>query len=395
MIDSLESYKCTGCKACGNVCPKSAIFFEDDNEGFWYPKILTDRCMNCGLCENVCPAINKNSVKGLMRSLEPKTLEVINLDDEVRLGSTSGGVYYALAKKFINSGGFIVGCSYDHDLRGAHHEMVSDLEGLNRLYGSKYFQSDTRMIYREIKEQLDCGKNVLFCGAPCQVAGLYTYLKKDYDKLYTLDFICRGINSPKAYRAYMSELKRKYKSDIAKVHFKNKSHGWTNLGTRVEFKNGKVYYRNRYTDPWVNGFIRGNLYMRPSCSECEYKEMPRVADLSFGDFWGLPFSKEDAFKGVSLVFINSEKGKSLFEQCESDFKIRERDLQTALKGNPAILNKIPIGSKRKEFFNNIDSVPFSKLVWKLMNQSSPIWQFKYVAIVIKQFLKNCVNNSYE
>lgn len=386
MVDTLEKTKCTGCKACGSICPKNAITFKDDSEGFWYPIIDNSLCINCGLCEKACPAINKVVAAGLNRTSSPKTLEVKNTDTKIRIESTSGGVYYPIAEDFLADGGYIAGCVYDDDWNGAHHIVSNDVDGLNKIFRSKYFQSDTREIYREILGLLKAEKKVLFCGTPCQVAGLYTYLGKEYDGLYTLDFVCRGINSPKAFRAYMKELKTKYHSEIKNVHFKNKSHGWLNLGTRVEFDNGKVYYRNRHTDPWVNGFINGNLYMRPVCSHCEYKSFPRVADISFGDFWGLKFTKDDEYHGVSLVLINSEKGQRLFEKSRSSFYVNERRLEEATKGNPAILNRIPEGKHRQEFFANIDDVPFSKLVWRLIGWSTPKWQIRYALIVTKKWL---------
>lgn len=388
MIDKLEKFQCTGCKACGDICPKSAIIFKNDEEGFWYPEIDYVKCVSCGLCEKICPAENgidkKTKINNKMtRYKEPDVLQVYNMDDEVRISSTSGGVYYALAETFLSKGGVIAGCVYNEDWSGAHHVIARDKAGLDKIYGSKYFQSDTEGIFREIENVLDSGEELLFCGSPCQVAGLYNYLKKQYANLYTVDFICRGINSPKAYRAYMEELQKKHHSQLKKVHFKNKTQGWINLGTRVEFQNGKVYFRNRHTDPWVNGFINGNLYMRPACASCRFKSLPRIADISFGDFWGIKYSKEDAFKGVSLVLLNSEKGKKLFGLSKNKLIVKQGDLDTALRGNPAILNAIPMGQKREEFFENIEKEDFSKLVWRLIGWSSPKWQIRYFVIKLK------------
>jgi coenzyme F420-reducing hydrogenase beta subunit len=299
-------------------------------------------------------------------------------------------VYYAFAEYVISNGGVIAGCVYDDDWYGAHHVIGKNTEDLNKIYGSKYFQSDTANIYRLVKEKLDNNIEVLFCGAPCQVAGLYGYLNGDSDNLTTVDFICRGINSPKAYRAYMLELEKKYKSRIRKVHFKDKTQGWTNLGTKVEFENGRTYFRNRNTDPWVNGFIVGSLYMRPSCSQCEYRRFPRVADITVGDFWGLDFSKEDARKGVSVVLCNSKKGSELLKECKSCFNIKEHDLDTAVNGNPALVKSIPMSEHRKEFFDNVDSESYSSLVWRLVGLTSPKRQIIYMKFIIKQKIRHFI-----
>lgn len=390
MIDKLSKEKCVGCKSCGDICPKTAISYSIDEEGFWYPQIDYDKCISCQLCERACPILNKTTVKELDRINKPKALKVYSKDDYVRTTSTSGGAYYPLAEYILNQGGEIIGCVYDDDWMGAHHIVSNNFDGLKKIYGSKYFQSDTEGIYKTAKKVLDSGKQLLFCGAPCQVAGLYSYLNKKYDNLYTVDFICLGINSPKAYKSYMQELEKKYHSKIKKVHLKNKTHGWTNLGTRVEFENGKVYYRNRNNDPWVNGFVIGKLYTRPSCSNCEFKSFPRVADISIGDFWGLKFTKEEAFKGVSLIIPNSNKGEELIGKLDDKLFVEEKELQQAIDGNPAILNSVAKGTRREKFFGLLEEKGFSNAVWEALGLASPKWQLRYIKIKVKDTIKKLI-----
>ena len=298
--EKVPKTECVGCKACGDVCPTSAISFPVDNEGFWHPSIEKEKCINCGLCVKVCPALAVYRGSNEVREV-PKVYKVYHKDRNIRYNSTSGALYYALAQDFVEKGDYIAGCVYNDGFTGAHHEVSNTMEGLGRIMRSKYFQSDTAGIFKEIKALLVKGEKVLFCGTGCQVSGLYGFLGKEYENLYTVELMCRGINSPLAFTSYMKELGNRFHSDIKEVHFKNKSHGWTNLGTLITFENGKKYYRNRYNDPWVNGFVVGDLYLRPSCEKCKYKEFPRVADITIGDFWGLDFTEEEKKAAVETT----------------------------------------------------------------------------------------------
>lgn len=368
MVDKVQKADCVGCKACGDICPKGAISFPVDNEGFWYPEIDVDMCVECGLCERVCPAlkVHPSSANCFAR---PKTYKAYHKNEDIRYNSTSGALYYALAQSFIDRGGYIAGCVYNEGFTGAHHEISNTLDGLDKIMRSKYFQSDTSGIFKQIKSLLGKGESVLFCGTGCQVSGLYGYLGKNYDSLYTVELICRGINTPLAFTSYMDELREKFHSDITEVHFKNKSHGWTNLGTLVRFENGKIYYRNRSNDPWVNGFVVGNLYIRPCCENCKYKTFPRVADITIGDFWGLQFTEEEKRLGVSVALVNTEKGENLFMRSEEYMVVEEKTFEEAIKGNPALLNSTTLNPKRKEFFERIGNEPYSKVIWDLLGSN--------------------------
>ena len=368
MVDKVPKSKCVGCKACGDICPKNAISFPIDNEGFWYPLIEYEKCVNCGLCDKVCPALNTHSSDGAVKV--PKTYKTYHRNEKIRYNSTSGALYYGLAESFIRQGGYISGCVYNDDLSGAHHEVSNTMDGLHRIMRSKYFQSDTSGIFSKIKKLLNNGEKVLFCGTGCQVSGLYGFLRKDYENLYTVELICRGINTPLAFTSYVKELKERYHSEIKDVHFKNKSHGWTNLGTLVRFENGRTYYRNVANDPWVNGFIKGNLYIRPSCANCNYKRFPRVADITIGDFWGLKFTEEEKRLGVSVAFVNTEKGDKLFDDSGNYLYIEERSFEEAVKGNPALTKCVTLNQKRNEFFERIHNEPYSKVVWSLLGSSA-------------------------
>lgn len=382
MIDRLSFNKCVGCKACGDACPVDAITFERDKEGFWYPSINAEKCIKCEMCEKACPILQLDKVNNTNFD-KPKVYSAHYKEKDIRYNSTSGGVYYALAKNMLEQGGYLVGCAYSDDYSKAEHIIVNDETGLKKVMRSKYFQSDTEGVYKETHKLLKRGEKVLFCGCPCQVAALKQYIGHEYENLYTVDFVCRGINSPLAYEKFIEELEDKYNSKVKEVHFKNKSHGWTNLGTKVTFENGKAYYRNRYTDPWVNAFIAGNFCMRPSCEQCDFKKLPRVSDLTIGDFWGLEFTREEAKYGVSLVMVNSMKGKDLFNSSMGMMVVEEKTLEEALNGNPAILNCAKFASGREEFFERIENEPFSKVIWSTLKSNVIIRNVKSIVYNVK------------
>lgn len=386
MIDRVSKTDCVGCKACGDICPRDAISFPVDREGFWYPSIDMSRCVGCNLCEKTCPVLGVNHSSQMSRKV-PKTYKVYHKDKDIRYNSTSGALYYALAQCFVEKGEYIVGCVYNDDFTGAHHMITNTIDGLGQIMRSKYFQSDTTAIFKEVKDHLLKGERILFCGTGCQVSALYGFIGKDYENLYTIELMCRGINSPLAFTSYMTELRERFRSDIQEVHFKNKSHGWTNLGTLIKFQNGKKYYRNRHNDPWVQGFIVGNLYIRPSCANCKYKTFPRVADITIGDFWGLDFSAEEKKYGVSAALVNTEKGDRLIQMSEKNCIIEERRFEEALNGNPALLHSVKLNPKRKDFFERIKREPYSNVVWDLLDSTALKRSIQMAKINAKNFLR--------
>ena len=359
-VESVSKKDCTGCKMCGDICPVGAISFEINKEGFWYPKVDANKCINCGLCEAKCPAVN---IVKQDNYAEPIVYAGWTLDNDIRYESTSGGVYYELGKMFIENGGYIVGCAYTDDYMSAIHMVGNNHDDLMKIMGSKYFQSDTEGIYTSVKKLLEDNKKVMFCGAPCQVAGLISFLGKTYDNLFLLDFICKGINSPLAYRQYMKEIEDNFGSKIVKVRLKSKKTGWESLATHVDFENGKEYHKDRYTDWWIRGYTCGNLFMRENCQNCKYKQMPRLADVTFGDFWGVTkCSKEDMERGISVIFVNSKHGEKLMKAVSDRMHLEIRSMDEVYAGNPYFLGQATQHENRKLFFEELENKPFTQAV---------------------------------
>lgn len=384
-VDKLDKNKCTGCYSCYNGCPKNCISMKRDGEGFSYPQIDTDSCVNCGICEQVCPALNKITIE-TNKSI-PNVYAAWSLNNEIRVDSTSGGIFSELALKFIETGGYICGARYGKN-HHIEHCIVNSEDGLKKIRQSKYAQSDVGYAYRDIKQLLLKNERLLFCGTPCECAGLLNYLNKKYDNLFIIDFVCRGANSPKVYEKFLGYLEERYHSKIKRVWFKNKTFGWNRFSTKVEFENGQAYLEDRNNDMYIVGYIQHNLYMRPSCAKCQYKDFPRVSDITLADFWGVKLSNPmlDIENGTSLVMLNSQKGVELFNKIKSCIFCEEKTLNDTLKGNPSILESPTMNSKREYFFKNLDNMPFEKLFRKCCYDNMSARVRRKIKIITKGIL---------
>lgn len=364
MINRIEKINCTGCKMCADICPQGAVSYEADAKGFWYPVVDENKCIRCGLCIKTCPCLSGY----ISDKHEPVVYSAWLKNDDMRLKSTSGGIYYTLAERIIRKGGCIVGCRYTDDYKGAYHVISDSNDDLDKIIGTKYFQSDTVGIYIAIKRLLDEGKDVLFCGTPCQSAGLQKFLMKPCPHLVTVDFVCRGINSPQIYRDYLSELEAEYQSKVEWVHMKDKKAGWQSLGFFVKFQSGEEYFRSGEDELWVQGYTRDNLYTRPACHCCRFRTFPRVSDISLGDFWGISGArKEDLFKGISLVMINSDKGQALFNQVQDEIVFERRSVEEAVDGNPSILQNESVSRNSDVFFQQLECMSVSESIRKCLS----------------------------
>lgn len=364
MIQIKNKVDCCGCNACGDVCPTQAISFKTDIEGFWYPEVDTDKCIDCHLCEKVCPIIEP--ANNIVRFDEPKVFAAYTKDEHVRLDSTSGGIHSMLAKAAYAQGGYVGGAIYNKD-HTCRHIVSEDESMLSQIRSSKYLQSNMEGQYKEVKKLLKEGKKVLYCGAPCQIQALYKYLKKEYDNLTTVDFICRGVNSPKVFLSYMNMLEKKYGSKATEIKFKNKKWGWHNFSLRVNFENGQEYCEDRWHDMFFIGYLQYGNFARPSCYDCRFKGFPQKADITLADFWGIENIDKtmDQDKGTSLVMVNSDKGMQLFDAIKPNIVWKEFTFDDAKAGNPALTSSLKaIRPDREAFFKAINTMPFEKVANK-------------------------------
>lgn len=350
MIEIKAKEDCCGCYACYNICPKECITMESDNEGFWYPKIDKNKCINCNLCEKVCPIINP------VKRVDSKKIAYasMNKDEQVRMKSSSGGIFSILAEYIIKNNGVVYGAGFDEDFNIKHKRILYSTD-LDLLRGSKYVQSSIGDIYKQVKNDLENNNPVLFTGTPCQVEGLRSYLRKEYVNLITMDFICHGVPSPLVWEKYLKKMKKSKQENIKNIYFRNKDIGWKLFSLKIIFDK-RIYSNDLNNDLFMKGFLQ-DVYLRPSCYNCKFKKINRISDITVADFWGIEniLPKMDDDKGTSLVVIHSEKGKQLFDKLSETMIINEVDLNEAIKYNSSMIRSVKYNEKRNSFFAELNS----------------------------------------
>lgn len=329
---------CCGCRACEQACAKKAISMKENSEGFLYPVIDESRCVDCGACATVCPFVNADKIKQ-----EPKQVyAAINRNLKDRKNSSSGGVFSALAKNVLEKKGVVYGAAFDENLV-LSHQRVDDEKDFPKLMGSKYVQSDLNDVFLRVKKDLTNGLVVLFSGTPCQVAGLKLFLKKDYEKLMTVDIVCHGTPSLKIFRVFVNELEKDLGLKVVDYKFRDKRvNGWSCLNSCscvTENENGKkrdVFY-NRIMNAYSEAFLTGDMN-RECCYKCPYADRKRVGDFTLADYWRVYkiFPKIDYSNGVSMFAINTEKGTSFVNSESIHIDLVESDYAVAAEiGNNA------------------------------------------------------------
>lgn len=391
MIEIKNKKDCCGCNACGDICHSEAITFKVDHEGFWYPVVDKDKCTDCHLCEKICPIINIETLKGKGLS-SPKVLGGYNKDIVIRFDSTSGGIFTLLAQAMYKQKGYVSGAIYSEDFK-AFNFISNDKKDLKRLRSSKYVQSNAEGLYKKIKQLLVNGEKVLACGSPCQMTALRSYLRKEYENLIVVDFLCRATNSPKVFEKYKACLESRFGAKIVSIKDKNKEHGWHSLARKIVFENGNVYYGEGHEDDYRRGYHM-NVFERPSCYECKFKGIPRVSDITLGDFWGIDKvdSSLEQNLGTSLIIINTKKGLSYFDLIREKMVVKDFSLKDIIPGNKtAILGgqlSYPSNINRDEFFRDIDTMPFDACAAKYFPYDSKD------ALTFKNIVKNILKAIY-
>lgn len=312
---NVESIKegCTGCSACSNICPNSSITMEQDRYGFFYPFVNFDTCIDCHLCESVCMALNDNS-KLFHDKSESKYFAAWAQETHMEATATSGGVISVIAKNVLEDGK-VCGACFCEGMTKLQHVFCDNPEQIKKMAGSKYLQSDTTLAYKSVEEVLKSGERVLYIGTPCQVAGLRKYLKKDYNKLLTIDFLCHGVPSPLAWNKYVDFIEEKYKAKLVEYNFRAKIHGWGKIEQRAKFQPERNFKEIGPFNTYHNWFGH-HLSIRSSCFHCKFRNASRVSDITVGDFWKVEEYYPDVPReqGISCVMINTASGKELFDK---------------------------------------------------------------------------------
>lgn len=310
---------CTGCSACHNICPHSAIKVVERNGGFYYPEVDEEKCVGCGLCEKTCPAISPENTAAISKAYMFKAS-----DDAVVYNSSSGGMFTVLAEWILEKKGVVYGARYDYQARRLEHSGTDEC-GLEELKKSKYIESYIGDTYKKVRKNLKDGRYVLFVGTPCQVSGLYKYLGSlnASDRLITVDFVCHGVPSNQHFSEYIRYQERKNASSLVHFDFRPKEKGWKGNIFKMQFDDGKIlsqpFIKNLYYYAFNN-----NWMLRESCYNCSILKTT-LSDITIGDFWGvknMPEYKDDN-KGISVVIAHSAKGEAVMKLIRKDNFSRE------------------------------------------------------------------------
>ena len=365
MIKINDKTKCSGCCACVNICENKAIKMIVDDEGFWYPQIKSN-CNNCGKCEDVCPIINKP----MTEEFPLKTYAAYNKNENVRLKSSSGGIFTLLAEYVLAKDGVVFGAAFEDDCRQLKHIAVSSADDLEKLRGSKYLQSDIGESYSLVKKYLNDEKPVLFTGTPCQINGLVKFLGRPYDNLFLQDLICHGVPSPLLWNKYLDYIEENEKSLMKNINFRDKASGWNKYSVTLTLATNEKISSLFYKDKYMKIFLRDSC-LRPSCYNCEFKGLSRVSDITLGDFWGveqvLPQLSDN--KGVSSVFVNSLRGQKFFDEISRCCYIEEVNADEVVLYNSTAVKSVQRKKQRDTFFIDLKTESFDKVLERYSKDS--------------------------
>ncbi len=369
MIRITDKSLCCGCTACMNICPAQCIVMRRDREGFDYPVANPDLCIGCGKCESVCPVLNPRDEAAVVRTVAARNDEYVD-------GSSSGGIFPAVAESVINSGGVVYGAVVNDDMSIGHTD-AEDMAGVGRMRGSKYVQSDLYGTFDEVRSHLSEGRKVLFTGTPCQVAGLNSYLGKPYEELLTMDCACHGVPSPGLWEQYVKALEVEAGGRMKSVRFRDKSRSWMHYDFSCEFDTGgkRTWIHVPYIkDPYMALFVQ-NMTLRPSCYKCPVRKGRSGSDLTSADLWNvrnvIPELNDD--KGVSLLLVNTEKGCRALSG--TGVSVVEVDAAEAVGNNGGFAELLRIPEKRAEFFKGRHSAENLVVYMKRYVVKRPLRQF--------------------
>lgn len=380
---NLPYQNCTGCGACFNICPKSAINMLENREGYLYPSADENSCIRCGLCERICPELNPP----LFNPEANVVYAAWNKNNDIRIDSSSGGVFDSLARTVLRNHGVVYGAAWSEEVCELKHIRIENENDIERLRKSKYVQSIIGNTYSQVNNDLSSNREVLFSGTPCQIAGLKNYLRdcSSNGNLHTIEILCHGVPSQKVIKNYVLMLEKKYNKKIVRINFrhKDKKRSWraSCCCYCICADGSEIFDESTLDSIFWTGFL-GNVCLRKSCASCNYAKSERVADITLGDYWGIWEEDNgiyDTSKGISLVILNSKGGLDLINRCETLIEIREANKELAYKHNLTLSKPFPASANREYFFKNLGRVRYDKLIKKCFRR-------RFVSLKVKAIL---------
>lgn len=373
---------CTGCGACLNVCPKQAIGMQQNEKGFYNPVINEEICIKCGLCNKVCPINNYKS-----ENIEHPTVYAFqNQDKDILFKCASGGAFASIAKYVIKNNGIVYGVVYDENMKVCH-SRTDNLKYLEKMYSSKYVQSDTKDTYKLTKVDLENGRLVLYSGTPCQIAGLKSFLRKDYENLITVDIVCHGVPSPLVFELYKKEISKFNDDKILNIDFRNKNNGWNPYN--IEIKTIKSTFVEKANKNDYFKLFLSNLNINSSCNACQFNKLPRTADLSLADFWGVDeYDKNlNDNRGLSIILLNNTKGIELLKHLSAKEILKEIPLEYVILCNKNICSSSTPHKNREKFFIDIKN---GKSLKQCVKKYAAVPIHLSIYRILPKFIKNFI-----
>lgn len=391
MIEIDNKKSCMGCTACASICLRNCVRMEADDEGFRYPVVDTESCVQCGACEKVCPMRNPVGEDPVPQ----KGFLVQHKDETVRLDSSAGGAFTAIAAVILEKGGVVFGAAYDESFH-VYHTYVENVEELKKFRNSKYVQSDMGDCFKQAKHFLKENRWVCFSGTPCQIEGLSKFLGKRYDKLILVDVVCHGIPSPLIWNKYL-EYQEVSKKKPDNIRFRDKFYGYKYSTMSVVRQGVNVYHAGSQRDPMLRAFF-SDICDRPSCYACPFKKRYRVSDLTIWDCFSVyDFDKEmDDDRGTTRILCHTEKGEVVVREMEQYAKCRKVSPDKLVAGVKEMMESVKMNPMREAFFTDAKRLSGTKLFVKYY----PItWKVKIKTWIRKVFLltgiygtvKKCLN----
>lgn len=367
MDNWIDNDRCSGCGACVNACPKDAITINHSVRGT-IPSINQDLCVNCGKCVKSCP-VNKEINRA--DKIYPIVFAACIKDNNSIRNSSSGGVFFELGKSIIEQSGLVYGAVFDDEFK-VKITKANTIETLSFMQGSKYVESSTGYTFRDVERELKSGRKVLYSALPCQIAGLVTYLGKDYDNLVTVDLVCHGTPSENLHLDYLSYYQSRYGNKLEKISHRYKVKKWNPENPMHYLYSGSYKeVKPLFYDAYLNGFING-LFYKNSCYKCEWARLPRVSDITLGDYAGLGViekCEENFDAGVTQVIINTKKGEACFNNCANQIIRVERPLIEPLFFNPNLYKPTEYRKICERFWDDYEKLGWEELRKKYMDRN--------------------------
>lgn len=383
-IKSVAIGNCTGCEMCRSICPMNAIQMKIDDEGFWKPMINSAKCTECKLCTMRCPVNNVVNKENTHNDL----YIAYNSDNGIRNKSSSGGIFYLLAKHCFAKGGVVFGACFDSKFC-VKHDVAESMDECLKFMGSKYVQSYIGDSYVQAKKYLSEGRHVLFTGTPCQIAGFRAFLGyKNYDHLICQDFICHGVPSPELWDKYKTYRVRKSKHQIKEINFRSKRYGWKAFNVVFTYADGTEYISPFVKDYYYRAF-QANISLCKSCYECMFKGSKSGSDITLADAWGIDIIDEGFAddRGTSAIIVNSDKGWQIYSSIKNNLKEKKYSMDFIMQQNKAYIESPVLHKNRMKFLNEISEDNFNKIVNRYCKENIIFEKIKYKCRRMLQILK--------